>query len=338
MSARVDRRSVLAGIAFLLGGCASQGGNPFGAAFYPLRDAAAYGPINDHGHEIPGLDLTRIDPSLLRQQVAFAGPFRPGTIVVNVGERRLYLVEPGGVATRYAVGVGREEALNFRGSAVIGRKAEWPHWSPTPDMIRRMPIYAHYANGLPGGIGNPLGARALYLYRGDKDTYFRLHGTNEPDTIGQKVSSGCIRLFNQDIIDLYNRVPVGTHVVVLQEGEWPAAEARAETDGYGDPYGSAQPEPYPEPEGPYSGPLSGPLLCAAVVGAGMTGPRSPDRNGENRLQALNDPACPASRLMETRQALCGARMDGCHSTDQIREMRRTIKSQGSCARSPALRA
>ena len=270
MSARVDRRSVLAGIAFLLGGCASQGGNPFGAAFYPLRDAAAYGPINDHGHEIPGLDLTRIDPSLLRQQVAFAGPFRPGTIVVNVGERRLYLVEPGGVATRYAVGVGREEALNFRGSAVIGRKAEWPHWSPTPDMIRRMPIYAHYVNGLPGGIGNPLGARALYLYRGDKDTYFRLHGTNEPDTIGQKVSSGCIRLFNQDIIDLYNRVPVGTHVVVLQEGEWPAAEARAEGDGYGygNPYGSAQPEPYPGPEGPYSGPYPGPYYAPPSWGPG----------------------------------------------------------------------
>ena len=238
-----------------------------GPGFHPLRDAAAYGPINDHGHEIPGLDLTRIDPSLLRQQVAFAGPFRPGTIVVNVGERRLYLVEPGDVATRYAVGVGREEALNFRGSAVIGRKAEWPHWSPTPEMICRMPIYAHYVNGLPGGIGNLLGARALYLYRGDKDTYFRLHGTNEPNTIGQKVSSGCIRLFNQDIIDLYNRVPVGTHVVVLQEGEWPAAEARAR------PMAMAiltnrKPEPYPEPEGPYSGPYPGPYYAPPSWGPG----------------------------------------------------------------------
>ena len=119
---------------------------------------------------------------------------------------------------RYAVGVGREEALNFRGSAVIGRKAEWPHWTPTADMIRRMPIYAHYVNGLPGGISNPLGARALYLYRGNQDTDFRLHGTNEPDTIGTKVSSGCIRLFNHDIIDLYNRVPVGAPVVVLAGG------------------------------------------------------------------------------------------------------------------------
>ena len=152
--------------------------------------------------------------------------------MVNVAERRLYLVQSGGMAIRYTVGVGREEALNFRGSAVIGRKAEWPHWTPTGDMIRRMPIYAHYVNGLPGGIGNPLGARALYLYRGNQDTYFRLHGTNEPDTIGTKVSSGCIRLFNHDIIDLYNRVPVGAPVIVLQEGESPVS-ATADAGSYG---------------------------------------------------------------------------------------------------------
>ncbi len=260
MTARVDRRSVLAGIAVLLGGCATPRGYPPGAGFYPLGNpqlAAAYGPMLDQGHEIPALDLTRIDPSLLRQQVAFAGPYRPGTIVVNVAERRLYLVEPGGVATRYAVGVGREEALNFRGSAVIGRKAEWPRWSPTESMIRRMPIYAHYVNGMEGGIDNPLGARALYLYRGNQDTYFRLHGTNEPESIGQKVSSGCIRLFNQDIIDLYNRVPVGTPVVVLQEGQSPRSIAAA-PGGYYDPYyGPEATGPYPGgpyPGGPYPGP------------------------------------------------------------------------------------
>jgi len=250
MKARVDRRGVLAGIAVLLGGCATQGG----VGFFPLGDpalAGAYGPRLDHGHEIPGLDLAKIDPSLLRRQVAFVGPYRPGTIVVNIGERRLYFVEPGGVATRYAVGVGRNEALNFRGRAVIGRKAEWPHWTPTPDMIRTMPIYRHYVNGLPGGIGNPLGARALYLYRDGRDTYFRLHGTNEPDTIGTKVSSGCIRLFNQDIIDLYNRAPVGTPVVVLQEGEEPRAVASAGTDY---PYSAEPPGPYAGPPGPYPGP------------------------------------------------------------------------------------
>jgi lipoprotein-anchoring transpeptidase ErfK/SrfK len=253
MTVRVDRRGVLAGIAVLLGGCATQRGWGPGVSFNPLGNAAAYGPINDHGHEIPGLDLTRIDPSLLRQQVAFAGPYRPGTIVVNIGERHLYFLEPGGVAIRYSVGVGREEALNFRGSAVIRRKAEWPHWTPTADMIHRMPIYAHYTAGLPGGIDNPLGARALYLYRGNQDTYFRLHGTIEPETIGQKVSSGCIRLFNHDIIDLYNRAPVGTQVVVLQEGESMRAEAGPETDGYYE----AGPEPigpYAGPPGPYAGP------------------------------------------------------------------------------------
>jgi lipoprotein-anchoring transpeptidase ErfK/SrfK len=272
MSARVDRRSLLAGIAVLLGGCATQRGTLIGAAFYPLGNpelATAYGPMLDHGHEIPALDLTRIDPSLLRQQVAFAGPYRPGTIVVNIAERRLYYVQPGAVAMRYAVGVGREEALNFRGSAVIGRKAEWPHWSPTGDMIRRMPIYAHYVNGLPGGIDNPLGARALYLYRDNRDTDFRLHGTNEPDTIGTKVSSGCIRLFNQDIIDLYNRVPVGAPVMVLQEaqpllganaeaggyydqpGQSLSADLGAETGGYYDTYRPEPLGPYPGPPGPY---------------------------------------------------------------------------------------
>ena len=267
MTAVIDRRSFLAAISLLLGGC-SPGMGP-GMGFYPLgapQFASAYGPILDQGHEIPALDLTKIDPGLLRQHIRSPGPYRPGTIVVNVAERRLYLVQPGGVAIRYAVGVGREEALNFRGSAIIGRKAEWPHWSPTGDMIRRMPMYAHYVNGLPGGIGNPLGARALYLYRDNKDTYFRLHGTNEPDTIGDKVSSGCIRLFNQDIIDLYNRVPVGAPVVVLQEAQAPLS-ANADAGGYGqaaygaggygpggygaggyyDPYAPGPPGPFFEP-------------------------------------------------------------------------------------------
>jgi lipoprotein-anchoring transpeptidase ErfK/SrfK len=253
MTGAVDRRSVVAAIALMLGGCATQGGAPY-AGYYPFAPpefASAYGPIVDQGHAIAALDLTRIDPSLLRQHVHYAGPYRPGTIVVNVGERRLYLVQPGGVAIRYAVGVGRNEALDFRGSAVIGRKAEWPRWSPTADMIRRMPIYAHYVNGLPGGINNPLGARALYLYRGNKDTDFRLHGTTEPETIGTRVSSGCIRLFNQDIIDLYNRVPVGAPVVVLQEAPEPLLRAEANTVDDFDPYGPEPRGPYFPPAGPY---------------------------------------------------------------------------------------
>jgi lipoprotein-anchoring transpeptidase ErfK/SrfK len=130
--------------------------------------------------------------------------------------RRLYLIKANGRALRYAVGVGREEALNFRGSAVIGNKEVWPRWTPTASMIARIPRYKAFAGGMPGGLENPLGARVLYLYRDKHDTFFRLHGTNEPESIGGAVSSGCIRLFNQDIIDLYNRVPVGTTVMVLQ--------------------------------------------------------------------------------------------------------------------------
>lgn len=121
-----------------------------------------------------------------------------------------------GRALRYGVGVGKQEAFNFQGEATIARKAEWPGWRPTPDMIARDPArYGPLKDGLPGGAGNPLGPRALYLYRNNQDTYYRLHGTVEPWTIGTMVSSGCVRLLNQDIMDLYRRVSVGTKVVVL---------------------------------------------------------------------------------------------------------------------------
>ena len=141
---------------------------------------------------------------------------RPGSILINIAARRLYLIESNERAIRYSVGVGREEALDFRGAAYVGRKEEWPRWIPTRSMIERIPRYAAYAGGMPGGLGNPLGARALYLYRGGADTYFRIHGTNEPATIGSAVSSGCIRLFDHDIIDLYDRVQIGATVYVRQ--------------------------------------------------------------------------------------------------------------------------
>jgi len=209
---KLSRRTVLAGIPLLVAGC---GMAPDEMQWVP-GGTGGYGPIRDNGIVIPALDLPTIDPDLLRQRVTWRGTQKPGTIVVDIPERRLYLVLDGGHALRYAVGVGRSEALNFRGSAVIGRKQKWPRWIPTATMMAAIPRYRAYANGLPGGLGNPLGARALYLYRDGRDTYFRLHGTNEPQSIGHAVSSGCIRLFNQDIIDLYGRVPVGTRVTVIQ--------------------------------------------------------------------------------------------------------------------------
>lgn len=210
----LSRRTVCGGICVLLAGCATA---PQSLVPGIQQDAYAsiYGPIRDGSYDIPGLELDQVDRDLLRREVAFPARYRPGSIVVNVAERRLYLVQRSGRALRYAVGVGREEALNFRGSAVVGQKSAWPRWIPTASMIKRMPRYVAYAGGMPGGLENPLGARALYLYVGGHDSYFRIHGTNEPTTIGSAVSSGCIRLFNQDIIDLYNRVPLGAPVLVV---------------------------------------------------------------------------------------------------------------------------
>jgi lipoprotein-anchoring transpeptidase ErfK/SrfK len=194
------RRALLVALPLLLAGCSGGG----------------YGYMRDSGYSIRPVDLTTVDRDLLRQEVAWRGKEKPGTIVVNISERRLYLVQKGGRALSYGVGVARTSATNFRGNAVIGRKEKWPRWTPTANMMAAIPLYRSYAGGMKGGPGNPLGPRALYLYRDGHDTFFRLHGTTEPETIGHAVSSGCIRLFNQDIIDLYNRVHVGTHVKVVQ--------------------------------------------------------------------------------------------------------------------------
>jgi lipoprotein-anchoring transpeptidase ErfK/SrfK len=155
-----------------------------------------------------------LDRRFRRQRVQYDAGYAPGTIVVDTGQRYLYLVEVEGEAMRYGVGVG-EAGRTLKGRATIGRKEEWPSWTPTANMMRRKPRLVQYAGGVGGGPNNPLGARALYLYRGGKDTMFRLHGTNEPWTIGQAVSSGCVRLTNQDIVDLYERVPVGASVMVI---------------------------------------------------------------------------------------------------------------------------
>ncbi len=135
---------------------------------------------------------------------------RPGTVVVDTRAKRLYLVLEERRALRYAIGVGRE-GFTWRGATTVGRKAEWPDWTPPPQMVRRQPYLPRH---MSGGPDNPLGARALYLHAGGKDTMFRIHGTNEAWSIGRNVSSGCIRLMNDDVVDLYARVPVGARVVV----------------------------------------------------------------------------------------------------------------------------
>ncbi len=147
--------------------------------------------------------------------VDFASRERPGTIVIRTGERALYRVMGGGKAKRYLVAVGKE-GFSWSGTARIGRKAVNPKWTPPPEMIERTPKYARWAGGMPGGIPeNPLGVRALYLYRGRGDTGFRIHGTNAPGSIGSAASSGCIRMLNHEVIDLYNMTRSGTKVIVL---------------------------------------------------------------------------------------------------------------------------
>lgn len=158
--------------------------------------------------------LQEPDPQYLRQIVKYEGSEPAGTIVVDPSQRFLYFILDEREALRYGVGVGREGS-SWSGKATIRRKAEWPTWTPTKRMIRREPKLARWARGMPGGPKNPLGARALYLFQGERDTLYRIHGTNEPWSIGRAVSAGCIRLLNDDIIDLYTRVPLGTSVVVL---------------------------------------------------------------------------------------------------------------------------
>ncbi|MGY2046565.1 L,D-transpeptidase [Methylobacterium sp. JK268] len=214
----VKRRSFLLGLPLWAAGCAARREPVAAVAEDPVDPAfvAMYAAITTEPYPVPAVDPARIPPRFWRREVADPTGQRPGTIVVDPAARHAYLVLEGGRAVRYGVGVGREEAFNFRGTATIARKAEWPGWRPTPAMIAREPErYGPVRDGLPGGEGNPLGPRALYLYRDGRDTYYRLHGTVEPWTIGTTVSSGCVRFINQDIIDLYGRAPIGTTVIVL---------------------------------------------------------------------------------------------------------------------------
>jgi lipoprotein-anchoring transpeptidase ErfK/SrfK len=178
-----------------------------------LSTSQAFAQGQDPGDQ-PGLvadDGYQLDPEWQKQMVYYRTTEAPGTIIISTAERHLYLIEPGGRALRYGIGVGRD-GFQWQGLVTITNKKEWPDWTPPPEMIARQPYLPRF---MAGGPGNPLGARAMYLGA----TVYRIHGTNQPWTIGTKISSGCFRLVNADVSDLYDRVPVGTKVIIRQKPE-----------------------------------------------------------------------------------------------------------------------
>jgi lipoprotein-anchoring transpeptidase ErfK/SrfK len=184
----------------------------------PLRDESLIPPPESPvDFEIELAELDEIPERFHRQTVAWEGFEEPGTIVIDPGQRFLYLVQENNSAIRYGVGVGRQ-GFAWSGEATIGMKRKWPRWLPPEDMVARDAKAQTWMNGMPGGPENPLGARALYLYNNGQDTLYRIHGTNDPSSIGKAMSSGCIRMLNEDVADLFDRVPKGTKVIVLQAG------------------------------------------------------------------------------------------------------------------------
>ena len=231
------RLTTLIALASALGACSTSQGAPA-----PVAEARPqitpevlrrYAAVTDEPFPVEAVDPRDLKARNVRQLVDYPSKELPGTLVVDPYKRVLVLVMEGGKAMRYAVGVGKA-GFEFTGEATVARKASWPRWTPTPDMLRRDPERnGRWAGGMPGGDRNPLGARALYLFKDGKDTLYRIHGTTEPSSIGEAVSSGCIRMLNQDVIDLHRRVPTGTKVVVLgSRGTVHAARPKApETTG-----------------------------------------------------------------------------------------------------------
>ncbi|APX69697.1 L,D-transpeptidase family protein [Brucella sp. BO3] len=206
MDSRVLKLTAALFLGAALAGCSTAGGS-----FY----TASYSSVSDAGYAIPAIPSEKIPAQYRRQVVKYATDEKPGTIIVDTREKFLYLIMPDGKAVRYGIGVGRR-GFEWSGTARVAMKREWPTWTPPSAMIKRQPELAKYRNGMDPGLRNPLGARALYLYNKGGDTGYRLHGTPEWWSIGKAMSSGCIRLMNQDIIDLYNRVEQGAKVVVKQ--------------------------------------------------------------------------------------------------------------------------
>jgi lipoprotein-anchoring transpeptidase ErfK/SrfK len=209
MTSSIFRFLTLCAVLGLLAACAAPGDG-----VTRTGSSGIYGEVVDGDITIPAVDAAYLAVPNRRTEVAYSGPEAPGTIVVDPFTKFLYLVEEEGRATRYPIAVGRE-GRSFRGAATVQRKETWPGWAPTANMLRTEPeVYGPFARGIPGGVASPLGARSLYLYRGGRDTRYRIHGTNDLESIGNATTAGCIRLFNQDIIDLFDRTPMGTRVVV----------------------------------------------------------------------------------------------------------------------------
>lgn len=210
------------GGAFALAGCTTvRTDDPDLVESAPERSfVSMYGAMPNEDFPIPPVDLTKVDEKFYRRLVDDPTGAAPGTIVVDTSKYFLYLVRPGGKAMRYGVGLGRQ-GFTWSGEGVIAWKQRWPKWTPPAEMIARQPELAKYSaenGGMPPGLDNPLGSRALYIFQDGKDTLFRLHGTPEYWTIGKAVSSGCVRLMNQDIVDLYDRVPSQTPIIVRRGG------------------------------------------------------------------------------------------------------------------------
>lgn len=240
-----------------LAGCTTANNSTTGKPVDPMY-VSMYAPATGEPFRIPAVPVNKVDPQYFRQTVATPPdiPNEPGTIVIDPYNKFLYLVQADGQSLRYGIGVGKQ-GFAWSGNAEIRDKQEWPKWFPPQEMQARDSYAAQFADGMDGGPRNPLGSRALYLYEGKctdknvrtpdcRDTLYRIHGTTEPLSIGKAVSSGCIRMWNQDVIDLYNRVPLGTKVVVLSGPSTlpldPAAPAVAAAPGAEDlPMADGQP-------------------------------------------------------------------------------------------------
>jgi lipoprotein-anchoring transpeptidase ErfK/SrfK len=248
-STRLNRRAFLgtsAGAAALgLSACTTTDVAPPSVQPAPLQPepgdtASMYAARTDDGYQLPAIPIQKLDPKFARQVVDDPTGERPGTIIVDTSQHFLYLVQPDGKALRYGVSLGKA-GFGWTGSAVVQWKKKWPTWTPPAEMIQRRPELAKYREGMPPGPENPLGARAMYLYRDGKDTMYRLHGTPEWSSIGKNASSGCVRFINQDIIDLYGRVN-GAAPVFVRANLSPAARMAAVSFRTAEPIDAGVPE------------------------------------------------------------------------------------------------